>query len=166
MSVDGDVEKTVQRLVASLNYPMVIVTATAGDERSGCLVGFSTQCSIHPARFLVCISHKNATHAVAMGAEVLALHLLAAEDVALSELFGEETGDEVDKFSRCEWDPGPQGVPLLRGSAGYIVGRVLRRDDVGDHTAFLIEPIAAEQRRDFSQLGFQDVKDMDPGHEA
>jgi flavin reductase (DIM6/NTAB) family NADH-FMN oxidoreductase RutF len=160
------VEKTVQRLVASLDYPMVIVTAAAGDERSGCLVGFSTQCSVHPPRFLVCISQRNATHAVAMQADVLALHLLGADDRELSELFGEETGDEIDKFTRCEWDPGPDGVPLLRGSAGYIVGRVLRRDDVGDHTAMLLEPVAAEQRRPFTQLGFQDVKDMEPGHEA
>ena len=157
---------TVQRLVASLNYPMVIVTASAGGQRSGCLVGFSTQCSIHPPRFLVCISQRNATHTIAHEADVLAVHILGSQDTELSELFGEETGDEIDKFSQCEWDPGLEGVPLLRDCAGYIVGRVLRHDDVGDHTAFLIEPVAAEQRRPFEQLGFQDVKDMEPGHEA
>ena len=166
MSVDEEVEKTVQRLVASLNYPVVIVTVAAGQRRSGCLVGFWTQCSIHPPRFLICISDKNATHAVATEADVLALHLLGPEDRELSELFGEETGDEIDKFTRCGWDVGPDGVPLLRDCAGYIAGRVLRRDDVGDHTAFLIEPVAAEQRRPFQQLGFQDVKEMEPGHEA
>lgn len=160
------VEATVQQLVASLNYPMLIVTAAAAGERSGCLVGFSTQCSIHPPRFLVCISQRNATHAVAVDSDVLAVHFLGPEDLELSKLFGEQTGDEVDKFSLCDWAPGPGGVPLLAGAAGYMVCRVLRRDDGGDHTVFLVEPVAAEQRRSFSQLGFQDVKDMDPGHEA
>jgi hypothetical protein len=30
-----------------------------------------------------------------------------AADGELAELFGGETGDEVDKFDRCEWRPGP-----------------------------------------------------------
>src|SRR5688500_11613792 len=45
------------RLSAKLDYPLYIVTTTANDdgERSGCLIGFATQCSIHPPRFLACI---------------------------------------------------------------------------------------------------------------
>ena len=159
-------ETVVQQLVADLDYPMLIVTVATGEQRSGCLVGFSTQCSIEPARFLVCLSKNNATFGAARQSSVLAVHFLTTEDHALSELFGERTGDDVDKFARCNWDPGPQGVPLLRDAAGYYVGRVLERSDVGDHVAFLLEPVAAEQRRSGRQLGFQDVKDMEPGHEA
>jgi flavin reductase (DIM6/NTAB) family NADH-FMN oxidoreductase RutF len=45
------------RLVAGLDYPMAIVTsAAAEDDRAGCLVGFTTQCSLNPPRYLVCIS--------------------------------------------------------------------------------------------------------------
>ncbi|WP_255355718.1 flavin reductase, partial [Frankia sp. CpI1-P] len=46
--------------VSAISYPMVIVTAAVPDgERSGCLVGFHTQCSIEPARYLLCISQAN-----------------------------------------------------------------------------------------------------------
>lgn len=38
--------------MAELDYPMLIVTTRSGGELDGCLVGFSTQCSIDPARFL------------------------------------------------------------------------------------------------------------------
>src|SRR5690606_28471984 len=49
------------RLVATFDYPLYIVTTAVGQERSGCLIGFATQCSIHPPRFLACISKKNHT---------------------------------------------------------------------------------------------------------
>ena len=53
------------QLVSRLDYPMAIVTAADGEERSGCLVGFHTQCSIEPARFLICISRRNHTYSIA-----------------------------------------------------------------------------------------------------
>lgn len=158
---------TVQTLVAELDYPMLIVTAAAGGRRAGCLVGFSTQCSIDPLRFLVCISKRNATYRVARAATHLGVHFLTRDDRELSELFGEQTGDRVDKFSRCTWQEAPEGVPVLDAGAGYYVATVLDRRDVGDHDAFLLEPVRAVARGGRSgQMGFQDVKDMEPGHEA
>ena len=93
--------------VKGFDYPMYVVTAVGSSgERSGCLVGFATQCSLKPALFLVCISQQNHTHPVALEAGVLAVHVLARSQRALAELFGETTGDEVDKFSRCDWGAG------------------------------------------------------------
>ena len=39
-----------EECVAELDYPMIVVTVASGAERAGCLVGFSTKCSIDPAR--------------------------------------------------------------------------------------------------------------------
>ena len=41
-------------LTSALDYPMFIVTVAPDGGRAGCLVGFATQCSIDPVRFLVC----------------------------------------------------------------------------------------------------------------
>src|SRR4051812_29301909 len=92
---------------------MVIVTAAADGDRSGCLVGFHTQCSIHPAQWAVWLSKVNHTHGVAAAAQWLAVHFPSADDRDVAELFGEETGDDVDKFAGCEWSAGPDGVPVL-----------------------------------------------------
>src|SRR4051795_12229131 len=100
-------EETFQRLVEQLDYPMFIATVAAGGERSGCLIGFATQCSIHPPRCVAGISEKNHTFGVAMKADKMAIHLVPAEEPELAELFGGETGDEVDKFERAAWRPGP-----------------------------------------------------------
>src|SRR3954447_1178565 len=94
-------------VVSDLEYPMFIVTARAGDERLGCLVGFATQTSIDPPRFLVCLSRANRTYRRARDAELLGVHCVPADAEDLAELFGGETADEVDKFARVAWHDGP-----------------------------------------------------------
>jgi len=165
MKTDG--EKALQRLAAGTDSPMVIVTASSADgRRSGCLVGFSTQCSIHPPRVLVCISQTNHTLQVAAAAPLLAVHWLGDDDRGLAELFGGETGDEIDKFERCSWEAGPEGVPVLDGVKGWVAGAVVGRFDVGDHMAFVIDAdVGALVEPAADELGFQAVKDLEPGHE-
>ena len=162
-----DGEAALRRLAAGLDAPMVVVTAVAPDgRRSGCLVGFWTQCSIHPPRVLACVSKANHTFPVAAAAPVLAVHWLADDDCGLAELFGGETGDEVDKFERCSWRPGPGGVPVLDGVKGWIAGPVVGRFDVGDHVAFVVEPEAGVDDEPAARpLGFQTAKGIEPGHE-
>lgn len=145
---------------------MVVVTAADGQQRSGCLVGFATQCSIDPLRFVVFISRANHTYPVAERAAVLAVHLLGPRDRGLAELFGSRTGDEVDKFARCRWSEGPGGVPLLTDASAWFAGPVLDRFDGGDHVGFLVEPTHSDVSRWAGQLGFQDLRDLDPGHPA
>src|SRR5919199_244580 len=113
-------------LVGALDYPMFIATTVAGGERSGCLVGVATQCSIDPARFLVCVSDKNRTYRVLeSGADTMALHVVPADAGYLVELFGGETGDAEDKFERCQWSPGPGGLPLLENCRSWFAGRIV-----------------------------------------
>jgi flavin reductase (DIM6/NTAB) family NADH-FMN oxidoreductase RutF len=159
-------ERTFQRLVTRLDYPMFIATVAAGGERAGCLIGFATQCSIHPPRFLAGISDKNRTYRVAQGAESMAIHLVPEGATELAELFGGETGDEVDKFERCAWRPGPNDVPLLDDCPNRFVGRILERVDFGDHTGMVLEPFYADEDEASGQLGFHRAKRIDPGHEA
>ena len=159
-------ESTFNSLVGDLDYPMFIVTAAAHGERAGCLIGFATQASIDPSRFLICLSHKNRTYRVGRDAELLGVHFVPEEQAELAELFGGETGDDVDKFERCEWQPGPRGTPLLAACPNRFVGRVLERLDAGDHDAILLEPVTAERGTDSDEFTFHRAKRIDPGHEA
>jgi flavin reductase (DIM6/NTAB) family NADH-FMN oxidoreductase RutF len=159
-------EETFQRLVAQLDYPMFIATVAAGGEQAGCLIGFATQCSIHPPRFLAGISDKNRTFRVARDAGAMAIHLVPESATELAELFGGETGDDVDKFERCAWRPGPDEVPLLDGCPNRFVGRIVERIDFGDHVGMVLEPFFAEEDAEGGQLGFHRAKRIEPGHEA
>jgi flavin reductase (DIM6/NTAB) family NADH-FMN oxidoreductase RutF len=158
--------KSLHRLLLSAESSMIVVTAATGSRRSGCLVGFSTQCSVDPVRFLVCLSKRNATYRIAQESPVLAVHLLTQHDGAVAELFGGQTSDDTDKLQQVDWEPGPHGVPVLAAGAGAFVGEVLDRYDVGDHVAFVLDPVAVYDRDvDAPPLRFGQVKDMEPGHE-
>jgi flavin reductase (DIM6/NTAB) family NADH-FMN oxidoreductase RutF len=157
---------TFNALIGELDYPMFIVTVAHGEQRAGCLVGFATQCSIDPPRFLVCISKANHTYRVAREAEMLAVHFVPADAEPLAELFGAETGDRVDKFARCEWSPGPGGIPLLSACPNRFVGRVVERGDGGDHELHVLEPMTAQRGHRDGVFTFHRAKRIEAGHPA
>jgi flavin reductase (DIM6/NTAB) family NADH-FMN oxidoreductase RutF len=161
-----EAERLTGELLGDIDYPMYIVTAAAGGELAGCLIGFTTQCSIDPPRFLACLSDKNRTFRVARDAEVLVVHLVPDTAEELARLFGSETGDEVDKFAHCDWTPGPGGTPVLSACRNWFAGRVLARWPAGDHVAYLLEPVAAERQPAEEPFAFHRARRLEPGHEA
>jgi flavin reductase (DIM6/NTAB) family NADH-FMN oxidoreductase RutF len=162
---DSGVDGAFDEVVASANEAMVVVTAAVGEDRAGCLVGFHTQSSIEPRRYTVWLSKANHTYRVALLASYLGVHFLTTADRDLADVFGALSGDDVDKFARCDWEPGPDGVPLLRRCPNrLIVARATLLDDGGDHVAVSGPPIAAHAEGDFTPLRYADVRDVVPGH--
>jgi flavin reductase (DIM6/NTAB) family NADH-FMN oxidoreductase RutF len=135
---DRDVAETFLSLAGSLDYPILVVTAADGERREGCVVGFATQCSLDPPRFLACLSRANRTFRRAAEFDALAVHLVPRAAAELVELFGGETGDEIDKFARCAWSPGPRGLPILDACPSWFAGTVRARHDLGDHVGYLL----------------------------
>lgn len=161
----SDQRREFDRLMAQLDYSLFIVTAAAGEERAGCLIGFASQVSIRPSRFLVCLSVKNRTFSVACRSGVLAVHFVPEEAEELALLFGGETGDQTDKFARCDWRVGPEGTPVLEALRDWFAGRVIEQVEFGDHHGFLLAPIAGEAHRSGSPLTFRRAGWIEPGHE-
>jgi flavin reductase (DIM6/NTAB) family NADH-FMN oxidoreductase RutF len=165
--VSDGLEERWNDLVGDLLYSMLVVTTRRGEDRSGCLVGFTTQVSIDPPRFLVCLSEKNHTFGLARDATHLAVHVLDSDQHALAHLFGGETGDEVDKFARCAWHDGPEGLPVLDDCTDWFVGAVVETVAFGDHRGFVLEPVAVTHRGTTSPYTSQQAMDaIDAGHEA
>lgn len=156
-----------EKLVALLNYPIYVVTTQADGVTAGCLVGFASQTSIHPPRFLVGLSRKNHTFRVAARATHLAVHVFDHEHLGTVELFGTETGDMINKFDRCPWHRGPERLPILDDAAAWFAGKILDRFSLGDHVGHLLEPIGGSPPDKLEQwVSFSDVRDLPPGHEA
>ncbi|MFI2652800.1 flavin reductase family protein [Micromonospora fulviviridis] len=154
--------------LGGLDSPMFVVTTVdpRSGERAGCLVGFASQCSDEPDRFVVWLSQNNHTYRVAMHADLLAVHSLAAGQRGLAELFGTQTGDEVDKFERCSWQAGESGVPIVDECPRRFVGRILDRVTWGNHTGFLLEPLSAAGESGRPPLMLSAVTDLRAGHKA
>ncbi|MEV6250140.1 flavin reductase family protein [Streptomyces sp. NPDC051742] len=152
-----------------LDYPVYVVTTTAADgRRAGCLVGFASQCSIDPPRFMVWLSTANRTCRVARHASHLAVHTLRRDQKGTAELFGGRTGDDIDKFGRVDWWQGPGGVPVLADCCAWFVGRVRERVEGGDHVGFLLSPVAESGPGPVRPplLRLSDVGDVTAGHPA
>jgi flavin reductase (DIM6/NTAB) family NADH-FMN oxidoreductase RutF len=148
-----------------VDYPYFVVTVRSPEaDMSGCLAGFVTQCSIDPPNFLVCISKVNHTLGVAALAQGMGLHLLGRQQVELARLFGEETGDLVDKFASVDWRLGSTGAPLLVDAAVSMEGQILGHFSVGDHEAFLMRAIRAQAGGHSGLLTFRNAPAIHPGH--
>ena len=161
-----DPAEAIASMVDRVDYPLFIVTVASPEERSGCLVGFATQCSIEPPRYLVCVSKVNHTWNLAKTADGLALHLLGADQHDMASVFGEETGDQTDKFDQVSWADGVTGSPILAECAAWLEGTIIDRVDVGDHVACVLIPVAGGYGTHPGEFTYPDAADIEPGHPA
>ena len=163
----SDVDETFDALMGDLVSPMVVVTTASGGKEAGCLVGFHAQCGMEPLRYAIWLSKANRTYRVGALSDHFAVHFLTRDDREVAELFGGETGDEVDKFAGCAWTPGEGGVPLLDACPNRFVGRRTALLDAGtDHVCIVLAPVAADRAGVTAQMSLPDVIDIDPGHGA
>jgi flavin reductase (DIM6/NTAB) family NADH-FMN oxidoreductase RutF len=94
------------------------------------------------------------------------VHLVPEEADHIVELFGGETGDDTDKFERCEWSPGPEGIPVLADCPSWFAGRILERVPLGDHIGHVLEPFTGEDASGGGWFRFSRAQETEPGHPA
>jgi flavin reductase (DIM6/NTAB) family NADH-FMN oxidoreductase RutF len=153
-----------EAIMAGIDSPSYVVTTAAEGTMAGCLVGFATRCSIEPPRFGVWLSKVNRTYRVASAASTVVVHLLRGGDTDLARWFGAETGDDVDKFAAIDWQPGPDGCPVVQ-RLDWFAGSILDRVDTGDHVAFVLAPRAGRVGRSGAeQLHGSQLGDIQAGH--
>src|SRR5437868_12382153 len=154
------------RMIATLEYPMFVVSAAADGEADACLVGFTTQCSIDPPRFVVFLSKANRTYQLARRTTTLVVHRVGAHQHDLAEHFGGTSKyDEPDKLAKWSWRPGPRGAPVI-DECDWFAGTIVNRFDGGDHVAFVLEPLAGAEGGEShgaNQLGSKEAADIDAG---
>ncbi|MGH8889088.1 MAG: flavin reductase family protein [Acidothermaceae bacterium] len=145
---------------------MAIVTTVSGGERAGCLIGFHTQCSIDPPRYAIWLSKANHTFRVALHARYFAVHFLSEMSTELPRLFGTTSGDTTQKFAWCDWEDGPDGVPLLTSCPNrFVATRVTLLDDGSDHVCVVLSPTEVAANA-FQPLRLSQVAGLQPGHDA
>ncbi len=166
-SSESDVPADFTGLMSQLDHPMYVVTVQGADGPSGCLVGFASQVSIDPPLFLVGLSEQNHTWRVSHGAGHLAVHVIPRAKGELVRLFGERTGDHVDKFAACSWRTGPHGAPILQDASAWFVGEIATRVKLGDHVGHVLAPVVVRQTSEISgYVTSRDATRLHPGHEA
>lgn len=111
-------------LMGTWDAPLLVVTVAHGDRVGGCLVGFHTQVSIRPHRYLVAMSPRNRTARLVAAATHVAVHVIPRDRRDIAERFGGHSGDDLDKFDGVGWRPGPGRAPVLADASAWFAGRI------------------------------------------
>jgi flavin reductase (DIM6/NTAB) family NADH-FMN oxidoreductase RutF len=82
----------------------------------------------------------------------------------VARLFGEQTGDAVDKFAAVDWRIGTTGAPLLADVAVALEGKILGHFSVGDHEGFLVRAARAVTGPGQGLLTHRSSPPLRPGH--
>ena len=155
-------------LMAMLDSPVFVVTTQADGHPSGGLVAFGTQTSVQPPSFMLGLHVNSAINEMGSRSEHVAVHVLPRHQQVLAELFARQGDGDSDPFAKCSWRGGPLGMPILDDAAAWFIGRTVSRSAVGDHVAYLLEPVATWAPESTEELLYlSDIdEDLDPGQEA
>jgi len=116
---------------------VTVVTARTSDGRkAGVTVNSFSSVSLNPPLILWSLSRQTPSFADFTNVTHFAVNVLEAHQHHLSRQFSTPLSD---KFVGVDFDPGPAGVPLLRGAIAQFVCRKVRQHDGGDHVIFIGE---------------------------
>src|SRR5690348_597092 len=136
--VDPDVFRALLRHQAST----VTVVTAPGDPPAGFTATSFTSVSLRPPLVSFCLGRTASSWPAVTRADHVAVHLLGQAQQQLARTFA--TSD-VDRFAApTQWRLGPYRVPILAGTLGWLLCRVVQRVSAGDHTVVLAEPLLAE----------------------
>lgn len=154
--------------VSTADSAMLAVTARAGDELDASLVGFHSQASIHPLRYVVWLSKENHTTGLARRADVLGIHLIGRDQLDIARQLGGITMDDhPDKMTGLRRRRTPSGAVHLVDLPIWFAGKIERRIDGGDHIGHVLSPLSVgrQHRPQRDLLRLADVEDViEPGH--
>ena len=120
----------------------IITTRTASGEPVGLTVNSFNAVSLSPPLALWSLSRGSASFDAFVQASHFVVHVLAADQMALSQRFAKTGGD---KFAGLTWRKALADVPLLNGVAASFVCRNAERFPGGDHLIFVGEILSFER---------------------
>lgn len=119
----------------------VITTVDEGGKLYGVTASSFNSVSLAPPLVLWSQSRSAPSNPVFLRAPCFVVNVLAADQTDLSNRFARYADD---KFAGVDYWRTEDGLPVLRGAAGYFICRNDQQIDGGDHTIFLARVLAFE----------------------
>lgn len=114
------------------------------------------QVTVEPPRVAVAVNKNNLTHEYISKSKEFAVSVLdESTPMRLIGLFGFKSGRDVDKLSKCTFEKGITGCPVV---TDYVLSvfeaRVIDQYDVGTHTVFIGELVSAKVLKEGKPLTY------------
>ena len=130
----------------NLSYGLYIISSQKAGRSVGCVVNTFTQVTSKPAQVSVAVNKENFTSQGIR--ETGAYEVAVLDESASMELigqFGFHSSSDTDKFSDFETAVSEQGLTYVtQSSCAHFSVKVTQEFDLGSHTLFLGEVVAAE----------------------
>ena len=143
-------DKLRRRVLWTMPYGLYIVGSRAGDRRNGMTLNWATQLSFDPKLLGVAVEDAAFTHELITEGGVFSLNILDREDRAIVRKFTKPVEVDVDAMTLNEipFHNGATGAPVLDQAVAYVECEVRQSVDVGGHTLFIGEIVAAVFQKD------------------
>ncbi|MBT2523063.1 flavin reductase [Arthrobacter sp. ISL-28] len=120
---------------------VTVVTTKDGDKARGLAVNAYCSVSLEPPIVLVCVQKSSSTYPALFSSSHLGINILGASQRSTVGVFASKS---TDKFAELDWHEGPNGSPLLDGSAASIEAEIQERFQAKTHTVFICRVRHAE----------------------
>lgn len=130
----------------NLSYGVYAIGSVKGDRLNAQIANTVFQITSVPPTVAVSINKQNLTHEFISESKVFTASILC-QDTPLSFIgnLGFKSGRDVNKLEGLDYRIGETKAPIVLDNAvSYLEARVVDRKEVGDHTVFIGEVVAAE----------------------
>jgi len=134
------------RALHKIGYGLYVICSRKGDRLNGQIANTVFQITSEPPTISVSINKNNLTHEFIRESKVFTVSALS-QDAPLSFIghFGFKSGRDIDKLEGINYKIGETRAPVVTDNTlAYLEVRVIQEVDVGTHTLFIGELVAAE----------------------
>lgn len=144
------------QLFHKISYGLYIIASKKDKKFNGQIANTVFQLTSEPIKIAVSINKQNLTHEFIKQSRIFSVSILSKETPMKSiGHFGFKSGREVDKFKDINYKLGINGAPIvLDNCLGYLEAKVIDEIDIGTHTLFIGEVVAAEIMRDIEPITY------------
>jgi ferric-chelate reductase [NAD(P)H] len=148
-----------------ISYGVYVVSSVMDGRLNGQIANTLFQVTSEPLRLAVSINRTNLTWEFIRKSRVFAASILC-EGTPLTFIgrFGFKSGRDIDKFAGLHYKTGETGAPIVLDNAvAYVEVRVTQEVEVGTHTLFIGEVVAAEMLTDETCLTYEHYHEVKRG---
>jgi flavin reductase (DIM6/NTAB) family NADH-FMN oxidoreductase RutF/rubredoxin len=129
-----------------IGYGVYVVSSMDGEKINGQIANTVFQVCSEPPLVAVAINKKNLTHEFIKKSGVFTASIISQETpLNFIGQFGFKSGRDIDKFQGVNTRTGETGAPIVLDNAlAYLEAKVANSVDVGTHTLFIGEVVAAD----------------------
>lgn len=145
-----------RQVFTQISYGLYIVTSHLEAKLNGQIVNTVLQVTSEPPRVAVIINKNNLTHEYISTSKVFGASVLdTSTPMTFIGLFGFKSGRNEDKLSKVQHLVGSTGAPLVTEHCiSVLEARVIDEVDVGTHTLFVGDVVAADILREGEPLTY------------